>query len=95
MVVVSNKRKYVSGFETLPFQTDRVNSAPEGLIVVNYTLLTLVVVVVRQSPEARCGGQSPLGTCSKLTCNAMIDPARAACLGALMPGPNPPFEVTR
>ena len=54
-IIVSDQRKYVSAFEVVPFQTERVNSALEGLIVINYILLPNRRCRRRRSPEATCG----------------------------------------
>jgi hypothetical protein len=60
----------MSAFQTLPFQTERVNSALEGLIVINYTLLTTRRRRCRRrSPQARSGA-NPLWDTSVACCLA-------------------------
>ena len=54
-IIVSDQRKYVSAFEVVPFQTERVNSALEGLIVIDYIPPPIRRCRRRQSPKARCG----------------------------------------
>jgi hypothetical protein len=58
--IVSEGRKYMSAVEALPFQTERVNSALEGLIVINYIVLPPVVVVVAEV-QSQCAGPIPFG----------------------------------
>jgi hypothetical protein len=53
--IVSERRKYMSAFEALPFQTERVNSTLEGLIVIDYILLPPRRCRRRGSPVAMCG----------------------------------------
>ena len=54
-VIVSFQRKYASPFEILPFQTERVKSALEGLIVIDIFLLQSVAVVVAKVPRQGAG----------------------------------------
>jgi hypothetical protein len=56
---VSEWRNYMSAFRALPFQTERVNSALEGLIVINYILFQPVVVVADVQREG--AGPIPFG----------------------------------
>jgi hypothetical protein len=58
--LVSERRNYMSAFAALPFQTERVNSALEGLIVINYILLPTRCCRRRRSPE-ECAGPIPFG----------------------------------
>jgi hypothetical protein len=53
----------MSAFEIVPFQTERVNNALEGLIVINYTYPSRNPWL-SSSPKSRgkVRGQSPLGS---------------------------------
>ena len=53
--LVSERRNYMSAFEALPFQTERENSALEGLIVIDYILLPIRRCRRRRSPEEGAG----------------------------------------
>jgi hypothetical protein len=53
--IISERRNYMSTFAALPFQTERVNSALEGLIVIDYILLPTRRCRRRRSPEEGAG----------------------------------------
>jgi hypothetical protein len=60
--IVSERRKYVSALEALPFHTERVNSALEGLIVINLYPFTSPSLSSLPKSRGNVRGQSPLGT---------------------------------